>query len=354
MKLTVVVGGQYGSEGKGNVAGELHRKRHYDWGVRVGGPNAGHTVYDRSGNKFALRQVPVAAAVDNGTELYIGPGSEVDVAVLDEECGALERAGHAVRSRLHIHPEATVITEGDYLAEQGVSFGEHGSTRKGIGAARAHRAMRTAKLAKMESALARYSIASLDLQGVANPTYSALVEGTQGYALGSHAGNYPHCTSGDCCAIDFMAQAGVGPFQDDLEVWVVLRTFPIRIAGESGPLKNETTWEIIGVEPEFTTVTKKVRRVGGWDARLAQDSIAANGGEKVKVALTFADYWWPELKGLHHENWQSFANEFGALYGGVELEEMENALYQLQGELGAPIEMVGTGPSTFIHTSKEN
>jgi adenylosuccinate synthase len=327
MRVTIVVGGQYGSEGKGNVAGWLHGIRKYDWGVRVGGPNAGHTVYDRSGNKYALRQIPVAAAVDPDCKLQIAEGSEIDQEVLRSEITLLEAKGHNVADRLYISPEATMITGAEKDAEGDMP---HGSTQKGIGAARAARCMRTAKLSKD-------LITGLP-SGAFQETDSILIEGTQGFALGSHAGYYPHCTSGDCRAIDFAAQAGISLFSQ-FEVWVVLRTFPIRIAGNSGPLPHEKSWEQIGVPPEYTTVTKKMRRVGGWDQELASAAVQANGGDRVKVALTFADYWWPEIKdeddplALSHNR--------------------REHLRQLQWGIGAPICMVGTGPNTFINLGPE-
>jgi len=135
---------------------------------------------------------------------------------------------------------------------------------------------------------------------------TVIIEGTQGYGLGSHAGYYPHCTSSDCRAIDFLAMAGIPPwsmFARNLEIVIVYRVHPIRIAGNSGPLKGETTWEKLGIPDEFTTVTKKVRRVGAWDADLAHRAFLANGGNSmaVRTALMFTDYQWPEMRGIGHD-----------------------------------------------------
>ena len=79
------------------------------------------------------------------------------------------------------------------------------------------------------------------------------------------------------------------------EVWLVARVHPIRIAGNSGPLFGEQTWEQVGVPAEYTTVTKKERRVGRWDADLVREAIEANGDPH--LVLTFYDYIRPEEHG---------------------------------------------------------
>lgn len=218
---------------------------------------------------------------------------------------------------------------------------EHGSTQKGIGAARASRLMRTARLA---SDYAGHRITDdlylgsvlCDTADVLGGQSSVLIEGTQGYGLGLHAGYYPHCTSGDCRAIDFLAQAGLPP--QDVETWVVLRTFPIRIAGNSGPLDGEVDWATVGVDPEFTTVTKKMRRVGLWDMGLARAAVKANGGgARVRVALTFADYWWPELKDAD-----------GSWSGTIPDATMADKIAIVEEHIGAEIVMLGTGPKSQL------
>ena len=74
-RVTVVVGGQYGSEGKGHVTAQLTGGR--DVVVRVAGPNAGHSAYDPRGVLWKLRQIPVGAVWSNGP-VVIAAGSEID------------------------------------------------------------------------------------------------------------------------------------------------------------------------------------------------------------------------------------------------------------------------------------
>jgi adenylosuccinate synthase len=350
-KLVVVVGGQYGSEAKGAVVAHLARtERARPRAVmRVGGPNAGHTVYDDNGQRWALRQVPAGVVVP-GAALLIAAGSEVDPEVLEQEVQALESAGHVVSPRLFIDAQATLLSP--LHRSQGAEQVRRGSTGKGVGVARADRIRRRAPIWAERSGGWKTAANARD---VLRGGGVVIVEGTQGYGLGLHAGHYPYTTSGDCTAIDTLAQAQLSPwasYVDNLEVWVVLRTHPIRVAdrnGSSGWMRNEISWEALAartggyVQPERTTVTQRIRRVGEWDPELAAEAITANGGADygrpgpgvVRVALTMFDYWAPEL-----------AN-------ALELTPAAEAeVDKLQVELGVPIELVGTGPATTVDRRK--
>ena len=348
-KLVVVVGGQYGSEGKGHVCGWLAAQEQNICVVRVAGPNAGHSAVDEAGRKWALRQVPAAAVTNLAARLVIGAGSEIEPKVLLDEVGMLDEAGFGVRERLWVDATATVLTEDNKRAEggnDGPLQSRLGSTGKGVGAARSDRVWRRAPLWKDINSRRGMGAHNTEwlMRGWLADGACVIVEGTQGYALGQHAGHYPYCTSSDCRAIDFLGMAGLSPWAPEvaeLEVWVVLRTFPIRVAGNSGPLPMETSWVELETEsgghikPEKTTVTKKVRRVGRWDPGLARQAVMANGdGGVVKVALTFADYWWPELAGRI---------DVGCLSEG-HIRRLE----WIQSEIGAEICYLGTGPGTGI------
>jgi adenylosuccinate synthase len=295
--IDVIVGAQFGSEAKGAVACALAQMKRYDYLVRVAGPNAGHTGYDSEGRKWALRQVPVAAIWDHAAAIYLGPGSEIDIEVLREEVVALDEAGHSVSGRLVISPQASILTPEHKYREGALQMHETmGSTGKGVGACRAERIMRqcpTAGQMAIQQVLPG-SVGFIDLNGDGK---EVMLEGTQGYGLGLHAGYYPHCTSSDCRAIDFMAMADVG-LDNAINTYVVARTFPIRVAGPSGHLENETTWEHLNAEsgghikPERTTVTKKIRRVAYFDPALVHRALAANGTSTgtCNLCLTFWDY----------------------------------------------------------------
>lgn len=285
--IDVVTGGQYGSEGKGAVADALVKRWKYDCLIRVAGPNAGHTVIDSTGTPRALRTIPAAGINDYRPTLYIGPGSEVDLQVLQDDIAVYQAADSPLADRLYVDPEATIVTEADHDAEALAAM-EHGSTRKGVGSARARRAYRLAPRAVDYRATLELDLGVI----VGRPDFAsrAMVEGTQGYWLGSHAGLYPYCTSSDCRAIDFLAMAGCT--WNSAVAYTVFRSYPIRIAGNSGPLERETTWEALGLKPEITTVTKKVRRVGQFEPGRTLDAIHGNriGNVWPRVAFTFMDY----------------------------------------------------------------
>lgn len=301
-QIHAVVGGQYGSEAKGHIAAALHHRfPSIKYAVRVGGPNAGHSAVDAQGRKWALRQIPVAAVIDPNCELVIAAGSEIEPEVLRYEIELLEAAGFEVQSRLHIDHSVTLIDPEHQRAELHLP-GTTGSTGKGIGAARAARLMRSARLADEEydTTDTRWLLQEEHQRGL-----DILIEGTQGYALGLHAGWYPNCTSGDCRAIDIVAQTGIMPHRT-VDAWVVFRTYPIRIAGPSGHMQAELDWDTLAarsggyIAAERTTVTQKIRRVGEWDEALAEEAVHANGGKHypgLYCTLMFVDYLDPELAG---------------------------------------------------------
>lgn len=348
--LQVVVGAQYGSEAKGHVTdrlnGEALGRSGEVYNVRVAGPNAGHTVYDhregKEGFKYALRQIPVGGARP-GVRCLIAAGSEIDPEVLFSEITMLREAGLNISGRLWIDPEATLITTEDKQRETGL-VGSIGSTGKGVGAARASRLMRQAVRVKdhpeFMDTCNLFGVRIVDTAAMlrlvaARKDTTIVIEGTQGFGLGMHAGHYPRVTSSDCRALDFLAMAGVSPWQDgvaEFEVWAVARVYPIRVAGNSGPLQDETTWEALGLPPEYTTVTRKERRVGLWDGALVWSAVQANGGAPVvRLAITMLDQKWPDLAGRTRLS--------------------ADALDWLEGvadEAGAPVALVTTGPDTAV------
>lgn len=340
-QLHVVVGGQYGSEGKGAIAAYLTRPevaRSPVHCVRVAGPNAGHTVIGRGptgeAHPWRLRSVPVAAVSNPDSRLYLAAGSEVDYDVLDQEVAELTDWGYRVDERLTIDSQATRLDAKHRSDEAGSDLTARlGSTSKGIGAARQARLNRTAELvggavdvsAKLRQALDREE--------------TVLIEGTQGYGLGLHAGFYPFCTSSDCRAIDFLAMAGLSPWTVGvaLTVWVVARTYPIRVAGNSGPLADELGWDQVGQPAELTTVTQKVRRVGAWDASLINQAVIANGGPynpRVRVALTMFDYVSPDVA--------------GATEASILTDDDRRLIGDYEDDAESLIALLGTGPNSVI------
>jgi len=301
--LQVVVGGQFGSEAKGAVTAAICND---EWAsgrdvtvVRIGGPNAGHSAVDKLGRLWALRQIPVGMVVDDQVTGVIADGSEIDFPVLLDEITQLEDAGIPIRDRLYVSDEATLITDA-HKATEGGMVGRIGSTGKGIGAARADRIMRIARrVGDDQVTFDHYGIrvkrgleVCENLNRMARDFGNSVVlEGTQGYGLGLTAGFYPQCTSSNTRAVDFLAMAGINPWGtlgQRTVVHVVVRPYPIRVAGNSGPLHGETTWADLGLDVELTTVTRKPRRVGTWDETVVRAALTANA-PNVRLACSMLD-----------------------------------------------------------------
>src|SRR5215211_4873757 len=282
MAVTVVVGGQFGSEGKGKVALFLARERATSAVVRVGGSNSGHTAVDASGSRVILRQLPTAALLP-GVLCVLGPGSYVDAGLLLEEIDTLGLE----RERLVIDPRAILITEHDRAAELSGPLGRRiGSTCSGTGAAVQKRVARRSidDLVGGSRQLTPFIHDTVPLvRHMLDAGGRVLVEGTQGFGLSIlHSPYCPHVTSRDTSAAGATAEAGLSPFDVD-EVVLVLRAHPIRVAGNSGPFNSEeVSWADVAREgghrklEEFTSVTGRLRRIARFDPVLVRRAIAVN------------------------------------------------------------------------------
>lgn len=363
-----MTGAAFGSEGKGHVTAQVVERELITEGravlnIRVAGPNAGHTVIDQAGEAFALRQIPVGAAVDDSVWCYVAPGSEIDLPVLVAEVELLRSKGHPL-TNLIVSAEATLLFDEHKEEEAEASLNARvGSTAKGIGAARVDRLWRTAKrvMDDPETLTILDGLGATIVDAPGSAPYATLwaerrdaaivIEGTQGYGLGLHAGYYPQVTSSDCRAIDFLAMAGLSPWHKGvtyLTVWLVARVFPIRVAGNSGPLKGETTWDELHLPEEHTTVTHKVRRVGAWDPELVARAVQANGGgvrtadTAVVIALTMVDQMFPSISQFRS------APRWAEAAPPAEKEGLMKFLKQIERDTGAKIGAMTTSPDTII------
>ena len=294
MPVTVVVGGQYGSEGKGKVAHFFAKHTGATIAVRVGGSNAGHTAYDASGRKQTFRHLPTAALLP-GVLCVLGPGSLIDPDVLREEVDRIALPPQ----RLHIDPMAFVITKAHKHREAADGIAERiGSTASGTGAALVDRVGRLsdANLAYRHPFLRQFTVGPVrdTLRAALDRGEHVIVEGTQGFGLSNlQSPDYPKATSRDTTAATFTAEAAVSPL-DVTAVVLVIRAYPIRVAGESGPLPAETTWEEVGRQAgrehlvEHTTVTGRIRRVARFNAEVVRGAITANA--PTCIVLNHIDY----------------------------------------------------------------
>lgn len=297
MPVSIVVGGQFGSEGKGKVALVIARRAREDRVtlVRVGGPNSGHTGYCKSRRKFALRQLP-AGCIDRDVDVVFPAGSYLDLDVLNAEIKQLRFP----ENRIFISEHAQIVTKEHKRWEaDGELIDAIGSTGSGVGAAVIARVARGATNVPLNAVSVGEAKAWKNIPGIVCDSTEILrakidrgdriiIEGTQGFGLSLLDGGYwPKATSRVTTAAGALAEAGLSPFDVD-DITLVVRSFPIRVAGDSGPLKNETTWERIAELTsqstdlrEYTTVTKRIRRVGNFDAELVRKAISYNSPSRI-------------------------------------------------------------------------
>lgn len=299
MSLWVVVGGQYGSEGKGKISAFITLREDIDICIRCGGPNSGHSFVAEDGSTKLVRQLPTGF-VNPRTKLMIPAGALIDLDVLRYE---IESLGLDER-RVRIDRNAMVIEPSDRERERKLGLHERlSSTLCGVGSAVSRRALRgdDVRLAHVAAERTPWLERCLDdVSARANQAIDdgqrVLVEGTQGFGLSLyHTRHYPKATSRDTTAAGFLSEVGLSP-RLATEIVVVLRTFPIRVSGDqAGPMFEEIDWETIRRESgsptdvsEFTTVTRRLRRVGRFDFDLARRAVAVN--RPTRIALNFLDY----------------------------------------------------------------
>ncbi|MBU6193388.1 MAG: adenylosuccinate synthase [Burkholderiales bacterium] len=419
----VVVGTQWGDEGKGKVVDWL--TDHAQGVVRFqGGHNAGHTLVIK-GVKTALQLIP-SGIMREGVKCYIGNGVVVDPAHLLSEIQRLEKIGLEVRSRLFISESCPLIlpfhVEVDKAREslrESSGAGKIGTTGKGIGPAYedkvARRALRVQDLkhpqrfeAKLRELLALHNAA---LQGVlggqplafepifenamamgeqlkpmmADVGYlihqaglrgeNILFEGAQGTLLDIDHGTYPYVTSSNCVAGNAAAGSGVGP--DRLHyILGITKAYATRVG--SGPFPTELDIDnpssvghhLSTIGQERGTVTGRARRCGWLDAAALKRSIIINGVsglcitkldvlDGLKEILVCTGY---TLNGRHldilpldaddiaacqpvYESWPGWSGSTAGLTQWAQLPAEARAyLERVQAVIGAPIDMVSTGP----------
>lgn len=274
-----IVDGQFGSTGKGLVASVLAECFGHDVFAVFSnaGPNSGHTSY-YGDVKIVLQQLPSYAVymrVKTGVAPFVvmDAGAIIDIDRLNAE---VEEWGV---DPVYVHPAAAVVTP-EAKASEAHLVSNVGSTGKGTGGALASKILRDPNaVAVAHEDRFNPSICVTPLYTSNLASRKVLIEISQGFSLSLNASNmYPYTTSRDCTVTQALADAGIHPnfYRDAV---MVVRTFPIRVAGNSGPCyadQVETSWEELGVEPEITTVTKKTRRVFTWSKEQFKAAVRAN------------------------------------------------------------------------------
>lgn len=346
MSVWVIVGGQFGSEGKGKISAIITLHEEIDICIRCGGPNSGHSFQQQDGELLLLRQLPTGF-VRPQARLLIPAGGLVDLEVLRDEIEFLK----IDRGRVGVDRNAMVITPADRDRERQLDLSSRlSSTLCGVGSAVARRALRTTDVQlASDAAVVRDWLRPLitDVSAEANAAVDAgkkiLVEGTQGSGLSLyHSPHYPKATSRDTNAAGFVSEVGLSPRLVS-EVVLVFRTFPIRVAGaQAGPMRDEITWEQLQSESnspvplhEYTSVTRTLRRVGRFDWEAASRAVVLN--RPTRVALNFVDYL-------------DFANR--SILRWDELNSEARGFIEQLETNGAPVIYVGTGPRLSDNISR--
>ncbi|MFN9771457.1 MAG: adenylosuccinate synthase [Burkholderiales bacterium] len=415
-KNVVVIGTQWGDEGKGKVVDWLTEQA--QGVVRFqGGHNAGHTLVI-GGKKQVLRLIP-SGILRPGVTCWIGSGVVLSPDALLQEIDELERAGVAVRDRLRISGTCPLILPYhvalDRARESKRGDAKIGTTGRGIGPAYedkvGRRAVRVRDLFSPEQLRAKvrevldfhnfalvhyYGAQALDpdqvvddalklaprvapmvadvpaeLAAAARRGDRLLFEGAQGALLDVDHGTYPFVTSSNCIAGAAAPGAGVGPQQLDY-VLGIAKAYTTRVG--SGPFPTElfddTGKHLATKGNEFGSVTGRPRRCGWFDAVAMRRSIQLNGvsglcvtkldvldglptvrictgyrraGQPVDL-LPFGAEDVATCEPLYEELPGWSATTFGARSWEALPPEAQRYLERLSELVGAPIDMVSTGP----------
>jgi len=302
--VDVIIGGQFGSEGKGQISAYLSPE--YDCLVRVGGPNAGHKVYEFP-EPMTFHLLPSGVRRAPNAKIIIGPGAVLSLKVILEE---INKFG-IMPDRLYIDELATIISEKDIKEE--AKLDKIGSTKQGVGAATANNLflyrLTEDKQHKAKNCpqLKQYiTSAHIEYEKLYASNKRILLEGTQGSMLSLHHGIYPYVTSRDTSVSGCISEAGISP-RRIRKIIMVTRTYPIRVQspkdGTSGPFSRmgdniELTLEDISKRSriplediqsiEITSTTKRQRRIAEFNWGIFRESCELNS--PTDIALTFTDY----------------------------------------------------------------
>ena len=324
MKIDVILGLQWGDEGKGKVVDVL--TPNYQLVARFqGGPNAGHTL-EFEGQKYVLRSIP-SGIFQGGKVNIIGNGVVIDPALFKEEVEALEASGHSLTDRLYISKKAHLILPThrllDACYEQAKGDSKIGTTGKGIGPAYTDKVSRNglrvgdifhdfeAKYKKAtdrhKEILERYNF-KYDLQALEKEWFAGLeklktfnlidsenfinkqlaggvkvlAEGAQGSMLDIDFGSYPFVTSSNTVCAGACTGLGIAPNKIG-EVFGIFKAYCTRVG--SGPfpteLFDEDGQKLRDLGFEYGSVTGRPRRCGWIDLVALRYTIMLNGVTKL-------------------------------------------------------------------------
>lgn len=312
MKVNAIIDTQFGSTGKGLLAGYLAVNRMPDTVVTAWGPNAGHTYIDSYGRKYVHTMLANGVVSPELKRVMIGPGSVINLDNLCHELEACEdhiyRPGMA-SSKIFIHENAVVVTEGHRKYEK-QNINGIGSTGKGNGAATIDKINRSTIKNVIVRDFSRnhpvfqmvHVVSPSEYQRELAKADRVQMEGAQGASLSIHSQFYPYCTSRDVSIAQMFADCAVPITRHTMLLFTgTARTYPIRVANRynenghmtqsSGPCyddQEETSFEAINQPVELTTVTQLPRRIFTYSKKQVNEAVNYNG--ITEMFLNFANY----------------------------------------------------------------
>lgn len=319
-KATIVVDAQFGSTGKGLIAGYLAERDQPDVVMTAWSANAGHTYINAEGRKFVHCMLANGIVSPNLSHVLIGPGSQMDWDLFLREVD--QCADLLAGKTIMVHRNAAIITDAHRAEEQG-PMTKIGSTKKGCGAAMIAKIRRNPDDQNTAGAMREQLLGDgvflgllakgINLEIVGNDEYMDVVydaeriqvEGAQGFSLGINNGFYPYVTSRECTPAQVCVDVNL-PLAFVDKVVATMRTYPIRVAnryndkgeqiGWSGPCyldQRELDWvKDLGMEAELTTVTKLPRRI--FTFSYGQTKAALSVIRPDEVFLNFCNYMEPD------------------------------------------------------------
>ena len=321
-KVDVLLGLQWGDEGKGKVVDVL--TPHYDVVARFqGGPNAGHTL-EFEGQKYVLRSIP-SGIFQGGKINIIGNGVVLAPDLFMDEARSLEKSGHELQSRLHISKKAHLIMPTHRLLDRAIEAtkgkNKVGTTGKGIGPTYTDKVSRTGLrvgdiLDNFEEKYAKHKAlhmtrlkelgwtdfdgleetekkwmegveylrgfhivdSEIEVNKLLREGKSILCEGAQGTMLDVDFGSYPFVTSSNTICAGACTGLGVGPGKIG-NVFGIMKAYCTRVGAGPFPteLFDETGTKIRDLGHEYGAVTGRERRCGWVDLVQLKYSVMLNG-----------------------------------------------------------------------------
>lgn len=323
MTTVMVVGGQWGDEGKGKFVDLLAAEAKHV--IRAqGGANAGHTILIGQA-EYKLHLVP-SGILEKVPTCYLGAGVVLDPIILLDEIEMLEKAGVTVKGRLWISSKAHLVMPYHKLVDK-LAGGRIGTTGRGIGPCYADKALRIGirvgdldnadrfKAVLQETLAIKnlelekiYETSPIDFEALYNEyigyakqlapfiadveqmimqasqkNENILLEGAQGTLLDNTFGSYPFVTSSSTCASGICLSAGLGPKHIN-HTLVILKAYCTRVGLGPFPTEDPT---VVSADHmtirEIGTTTGRKRRLGWFDAVMARWAVQLNGADGIAI-----------------------------------------------------------------------